>query len=224
MEQRRIPTPMSSGAATQELARRSRRRRLRRLILLGILVAVAATGSVLVLTGKAVLPVASEQIYPIRYREYVATAARQYGVDPYLVAAVIKAESGYDPVAVSTAGAVGLMQLMPDTAKWVVSLKNWKGGEKPQLTDPNDNIQLGACYLAYLADNFGGDSTAMLAAYNAGEGTVRDWIQSGGGTKAFDLSDIRFPETRAFVEKVKKYQVLYQRIYPDGVASVGGSV
>jgi len=70
----------------------------------------------------------------------------------------------------------------------VVSLKNWKGGEKPQLTDPNDNIQLGACYLAYLADNFGGDSTAMLAAYNAGEGTVRDWIQSGGGTKAFDLS------------------------------------
>ena len=224
MAQGPAPTPvkpLSSGAATRELARRSRRRRLRRAILLGILLAVVATGSALLLTGKAVLPVVSDKIYPIRYREDIAAAAQQYKVDPYLVAAVTKAESGYDPLAVSSAGAVGLMQLMPDTADWVAGLKSWKGRSKPQLTNPSDNIQLGTCYLAYLADNFGGDSTAVLAAYNAGEGTVRDWIQSVGGAKAFDESDIRFPETRAFVQKVRKYEDLYQRIYPNGVASAG---
>ncbi len=209
--------PLSASEDVKELARRSRRRRLRRTVLFTILVIVIGTVTALVLTGKTVLPAVSERIYPIRYSDYVNSAAQQYAVDPYLVAAVIKAESGYDPLALSSAGAVGLMQLMPDTADWVVSMRTWKGPAKPDLTDPEDNVQLGACYLSYLQDSFAGDDTAALAAYNAGEGTVRDWMKAAGGKESFDESDIRFPETRAFVEKVEKYRDLYMRIYPDGI-------
>jgi soluble lytic murein transglycosylase len=215
---------LAASEATRELARRRRRRRRFRAVLLGILVIVIGVGVGLVLTGKTVLPVVSAKIYPVQYGAYVHDAAERYGVDPYLVAAVIKAESGYDPQAVSSAGAVGLMQLMPDTADWIVTLKGWRGPATPELTSPGDNVQLGACYLAYLEDAFGGDDTASLAAYNAGEGTVREWMKSAGSKEAFDASDIRFPETRAFVTKVNKYRDLYMRIYPDGIVAASRSL
>ena len=96
--------------------------------------------------------------------------AEQYDLDPYLVAAVARTESGWDPEAVSHAGAVGLMQLMPDTAAWITGLESWQGGDDPDLTDPEDSLELGACYLAYLVKYFGGDIRLALAAYNAGPG------------------------------------------------------
>lgn len=209
--------PLSGASVSEELARRSRRRRLRRAILVFILVAVIGGGLALVLTGKAIVPYVSELVYPVRYRDSISASAHKYGVDPYLVASVVKAESGYDPLAISSAGAVGLMQLLPQTANYIAGLRTWKGSEQPDITKPDDNVELGTCYLAYLEKTFGGNDVCALAAYNAGEGTVRGWIDPVGGTRAFDLSSIRYGETLRFVQKVQKYRGLYERIYRNGI-------
>lgn len=196
-------------------ARRSRRRGLLRLAALLAVIAGIVVTVVLVTTGRTVVPVVSEQLYPIRYKEGIARVAERYALDPYLVAAVVNTESGYDPRAVSSAGAVGLMQLMPATAEWITRLGTWRGGDSPDLTDPDDNLELGACYLSFLTETFDGAVRAVLAAYNAGQGVVGGWVDAAGGAGSFGLSDIVYPETRAFVERVERYRELYSRIYPE---------
>jgi soluble lytic murein transglycosylase len=205
------------------LTRRKRRRRLVRLVVYGaVLVAIAITVA-LILTGRAVVPVVSEKLYPIHYRPEIAQAAGQYGLNPYLVAAVVKTESDYNPVAVSKAGAVGLMQLMPDTAQWMSQQSSWQGGVNPNPNDPQQNLDLGACYLLFLLGIFGGKTTPTLAAYNAGQGTVQAWVDAAGGLESFDLTDIEYSETRGFVQRVEHYRDLYSRIYPDAFTSTTGS-
>ena len=108
--------------------------------------------------------------------------SNQYNLDPMLVSAVIEVESGFDPSAVSTRGAVGLMQVLPETAALVGF---------PEAADPATNLEAGCRYLAWLLDSFGGDVELALAAYNAGPGAVRRW-----GTIP------PYRETRAFVARV----------------------
>ncbi len=198
----------------------NRRRGLTRLAALVVLVGMVAL-VVLIATGRTVVPAVSERIYPLHYREIIAHVAERYGLDPFLVAAVVKAESGYDPAALSPAGAVGLMQLMPDTAEWVTSLGSWQGSPEPELTDPADNLELGTCYLEFLTGSFGGEIRPALAAYNAGQGVVGEWVEAAGGEEEFELTDIPYPETRAFVERVEHYRELYSRIYPEAFATIG---
>lgn len=188
---------------------------MRLAVLLALIVAVVVTVVVVATTGRAVVPVVSEQIYPIHYKEGIARVAKRYGLDPYLVAAVVNTESGYDPAAVSSAGAVGLMQVMPSTAEWVTGLRSWRGGQSPDLNDPDDNLELGACYLGYLLEIFEGAVRVALAAYNAGQGVVGEWVKAAGGTDSFGPSDIVYSETRAFVERVEHYRDLYRRIHPE---------
>jgi soluble lytic murein transglycosylase len=185
-----------------------------RLVVLVMVVLGIAVAAVWIAATRAVVPGVSATIYPVHYREGIARVAEQYHLDPYLVAATVQTESGYDPRAVSPAGAVGLMQLMPDTATWITGLESWKGKHAPVLTDPDDNLELGACYLAFLLEHFGGNTRPALAAYNAGQGTVVGWVEAAGGAKAFDLSDIHFPETRDFVQRVEHYRELYTRVHP----------
>lgn len=194
---------------------RTRRRGLLRLAVLLVAVVVLAVVVALIATGQWVVPEVSEQVYPIHYRESIARVAERYDLDPYLVAAVVNTESGYNPEAVSSAGAVGLMQLMPDTADWVTGLPGWRGGDSPNLSNPDDSLELGACYLRYLLDTLGGGTRPALAAYNAGQGVVGRWIAAAGGEDRFDLDDIVYPETRAFVERVERYWELYARVHPD---------
>lgn len=202
---------------------RRKRRRLWRLVALLVVLGGIATAVALIVTGRTVVPVVSETLFPIGYQEDIVRAAEEYGLDPYLVAAVVKTESGFDSEAVSPVGAVGLMQLMPDTAGWLISLDIWQGDSNPRLTDPADNLELGACYLAYLEDRFGEENiAATLAAYNAGPTAVGRWVEAAGGVEAFGLSDIEFPETRTFVERVKRYWLLYTRVHPGIFAGVGG--
>ena len=156
------------------------------------------------LTGRIVVPAVSAKAYPIHYEKEIAAVAAKYKVDPYLLAAVARTESGFDPEAKSHAGAVGLMQLLPTTAKWVTGLDGWKGPKNPALTDPQDSLELGAFYLAYLQRTFD-DPTAVLAAYNAGQNAVRGWIQKAGGAGKFGPEDIPYPETREFVRRVERY-------------------
>jgi soluble lytic murein transglycosylase len=187
-----------------------------------VILAGVVTVVTLVLTGHTVVPGLSERIFPVHYEEDIALAAQKYGQDPYLVAAVVKAESGYDSEAVSRVGAVGLMQVMPDTAAWIVGeLSLWQGDADVDLLDPSDNLELGACYLAYLGQTFGEGTQLTLAAYNAGPGTVAEWIEAAGGQEEFDLADIRFPETRHYVERVEHYRLLYMRIHPDVFDTAG---
>ena len=138
------------------------------------------TLAAVLLTGRLVVPAVSGKVYPIRYEEEIAAVAEQYDIDPYLLAAVARTESGFDPDAESHAGAVGLMQFLPGTAEWVTGLDGWKGPKNPALKNPQDSLELGACYLAYLLRRFD-DPTAAIAAYNAGPNAVAGWIKKVGG-------------------------------------------
>jgi soluble lytic murein transglycosylase len=195
------------------VARRRRRRRFL-LVLVPLLVVVAVAAVVVaLLTGRVIVPAVSGKVYPLHYEKEIAAVAKTYNVDPYLLAAIARTESGFNPDAQSHAGAVGLMQLLPSTAQWVTGLSNWKGPKKPVLTNPQDSLQLGACYLSYLQRTFD-NPTAALAAYNAGQNAVRGWVQKAGGSTSFGLKDIPYPETQQYVQRVQRFQALYEKAHP----------
>jgi soluble lytic murein transglycosylase len=142
--------------------------------------------------------------YPLEYEHIIRGHARNYDLDPALLAAVIYTESRFDPSARSSAGAVGLMQLLPDTAKGI-ALRT--GGERfvvADLLDPEINVRYGSWYLDHLRDRYQ-DTRLALAAYHAGQGNVDEWLRSGGG--------IRFPETRAYVDGVTSVRRVYAKAY-----------
>ncbi len=139
----------------------------------------------------------------MHYKKQISNAAKESGLRQELIAAVIHAESGFNPQAVSKKGAVGLMQLMPSTAKWCAQ-QTGKEYSLQMLYEPEYNVSLGAYYLAYLLDKFGSERAA-LAAYNAGEGNVRRWKEEG-------LKEIPFRETKKYVQKVTYSTAIYERI------------
>jgi soluble lytic murein transglycosylase len=195
-------------------ARANRRRRgVLRLaaLIVGVIVIVVV---IVVVTGKVIVPGISGKMYPIHYQKDIATVAQKYDIDPYLLTAVARTESGFDPSAQSHAGAVGLMQLLPSTAKWVTGLDSWKGPKNPALTSPVDSLELGACYLAYLQGSFD-NPVAALAAYNAGQGIVRQWVKSAGGSDSFGSEDIQYAETREFVSRVQQAKARFEKAHPD---------
>jgi soluble lytic murein transglycosylase len=157
-------------------------------------------------------------LYPLHYEKEIASASARYHVDPYTVAAMAKAESNFDPAARSRVGAVGLMQLMPETAAWIVSRPDWRGGAQADLTDPQTSLDLGAYYLSYLLGRFEGGEVEALAAYNAGEGTVGGWLSKrlarDPAAGALTVGEIPFPETRSFVERVQRYRAVYIKEHP----------
>jgi len=144
--------------------------------------------------------------YPLRYEAIVRTHARNYDLPPALVAAVIYAESKFDASARSDAGAVGLMQLLPDTAQGIAVRTGGNGFVESDLLDPEINVRYGSWYLRHLLGRYHDVRTA-LAAYHAGQGNVDEWIRDGGG--------IRFPETRHYVQTVLDAQRVYADVYGD---------
>jgi soluble lytic murein transglycosylase len=157
-------------------------------------------------TGDPSLPRAFwEMFYPFGWRDEVQDAARRTGLDPYLVAAVVREESSYYPRAVSRAGARGLMQLMPATARLLAP--------EGDLDDPAFNIDLGTRFLAGLMREFG-DVRLALAAYNAGPKRVRQWwtARRGDDIEAF-VEQIPYDETRLYVKKIVLAWDEYRRIY-----------
>jgi peptidoglycan lytic transglycosylase len=168
----------------------------------------------LAVSGDPTLPRAFwEIIYPLGWRNEVADAARRAGLDPYLVAAVVREESSYYPRAVSRAGARGLMQLMPATARPMADLRGlaFEGGSL--LDDPRANLDMGASFLAGLLKEFG-DPHLALAAYNAGPKRARDWWKSRrtNDMEAW-VEQIPYDETRHYVKRVTLSWEEYRRIY-----------
>ena len=151
--------------------------------------------------------------YPRGYSEYVTIYAEKYGVPETLVYAVIRTESDFESGAVSGAGAVGLMQLMPSTFKWLTDDMLFEHLESGMLYDPETNIRYGTYCLSYLYDRYGRWDLA-IAAYNGGLGNVDEWLEDDryadgeGG-----LKKIPFKETRQFVSRVTEAWEMYERLY-----------
>lgn len=161
-------------------------------------------------------PSIDRALYPREYQAYVERYAKQYDVPENLIYAVIRTESDFDPKAVSSVGAVGLMQMMPSTFRWLSDDMLGEHLEDGMLYDPETNIRYGVYYLRRLYDRYGSWQTAC-AAYNAGNGTVDRWLSDPSLTDLQgNLVPKRIPigETRAYVNKVQKSYRAYSRLYP----------
>ena len=142
--------------------------------------------------------------------------ASMYRVDSNLTAAVIKNESKFRREVHSHRGAVGLMQLMPDTAKWIAGQLGDTEYSEQGLHEPGRNIRYGTWYLSTLQKEFYGNDVLALAAYNAGRGNVQEWIKEKDWPKDFsDIDAIPFEETRDYVRQVLNDQKKYRELYPD---------
>ena len=142
--------------------------------------------------------------YPLEYEQIVVGHAENYDLEPHLLAAVIYQESKFDADAVSSSGAVGLMQLLPETAQGIADRTGGSGWHERDLVDPELNIRYGSWYLRHLLDKYG-DEELALAAYNAGQANVDRWREQGVG--------IQFDETRHYVRRVQKLKAIYARAY-----------
>jgi soluble lytic murein transglycosylase len=143
--------------------------------------------------------------YPLEYEQLIQASARRRDLDPALVAAVIYAESRFDPNVRSSAGAVGLMQILPETAQFIARETDGEDFVLADLRDPEINVRYGTWLLDYLRDYYDGDISNALAAYHAGPGAVDEWRRRGQG--------IAFPETEAYVREVARVRRIYERAY-----------
>ena len=130
-----------------------------------------------------------------------------------MILAVIRAESSFDPNAVSRVGAKGLMQLMPDTFSWLCKEALNEPHNAQKIEDPATNVRYGTYYLSYLYEKFGSWRVA-LAAYNAGEGRAKEWLNDPTLTLDGTLRRIPFPETAAYVKKTLNFYVDYLDAHP----------
>ncbi|MEN3311270.1 MAG: soluble lytic murein transglycosylase [Actinomycetota bacterium] len=142
--------------------------------------------------------------YPLSYQQIVLGHARNYHLNPALLAAVIYQESKFKANARSTSGAIGLMQLLPDTAKGIAVHTGGSQFRVEDLFNPELNVRYGSWYLRHLLDKYGDEQDA-LAAYNAGQNNVDRWRRAGEG--------IQFAETRAYVKRVEELKRIYRRAY-----------
>jgi len=173
----------------------------------------------------------TKSLYPIKYESYVEKAAKEHNVDICLVYGVIRNESNFNPDVVSGAGAIGLMQIMPDTFTW---LQNYRADFEPdklmksnKLYDPKINIDYGTYFLRYLLDKYDGDKSLTICAYNAGYGNVDAWIADGTIPNGnVSPEDVPFTETSNYLARVTESMEMYRELYfsklesyPDGNAS-----
>ncbi len=154
--------------------------------------------------------------HPLPYYNLTSKYAAAYNQDPFLISAMIKAESNFQPRAVSEKGARGLMQIMPETGQSVAAQLDYPNFSVDLLFIPEININIGACYLADLDHEFDGNMILMLAAYNGGIGNVMEWIAADKSGGINEIDQIPFPETRHYIKKVLKYHKIYTRLYGQG--------
>jgi soluble lytic murein transglycosylase len=215
---------MSTRRATAPAAARPRARRnpprrsasrahvVRRRIIAAV-VAITTLGLAGVLLYPVLHHAVKEITLPLRHEDIIRQQAARKHLDPALIAAVIYAESKFNARDSST-GAKGLMQIQPDTARFIARRSGGTAFSVADLSDPQTNISYGSYYLRYLLDGYRGNATLALAAYNGGETNVDAWIRkSGRGLAGFRASDIPFAETRAYVDRVLQARRDYRDNY-----------
>lgn len=159
------------------------------------------------------LYIAGKSLYPLKYEDLVEKYSKRYDLDPFLVLAVIKVESGFRYNAVSHKNARGLMQITEGTGKWGADKLGLKDYSAEKLFDPEANIHIGCWYLNSLYKQFG-DTELVLAAYNAGSGNVTKWL--GDDELSPDgktLDRIPYKETEKYIRKVKNSYTIYKKLY-----------
>lgn len=181
-----------------------------------LLIALAIVGALGYLAADYFEKGYRELALPLRHDDIIRQQARDKDLDPALIAAVIYQESRFRPRE-SAAGAQGLMQILPSTAKYIAHKSGGTKFETGDLATPQINIAYGSWYLKYLLQTYDGDELTALAAYNAGEGRVNQWLRESGkaGGSIRDAQEIPFAETRDYVKSVMgardRYRVEYAR-------------
>ena len=154
-----------------------------------------------------------KHLYPIKYEEYVTKYSNELNIDPMLSYAIIKTESNFKEDVISKSGAIGLMQLMDNTAKEQAEKLNGEYTNET-LLNPEKNILLGLNYFSTLLDKFNQNYILAFTAYNAGLGNVQKWILNGtikeDGT---DIENIPFKETNMYVRKIINNYEMYKKLY-----------
>ena len=183
----------------------------RYIIIISIIIGSILLGAIIDFSWGSI----EKKISPQKYSDYVRQYAYEYNVPESLIYAVIKVESNFDPNAYSSAGAMGLMQMMPSTFNEMTSDKYLgEGLDSDELFDPEVSIRYGTYYLKYLHGYFEGNWDNALAAYNGGMGNVKKWLSDseysdGNG----NLTYIPFEETRDYVKKVQNAREIYKELY-----------
>lgn len=150
--------------------------------------------------------------YPTKYSETIERVAGEYQISAALVASIANAESGFNENAVSKKGAVGIMQIMPETARWLADKMHIEFSED-MLKDAEFNIQMGAFYISYLKEIFS-NQKVVLCAYNAGIGNVKKWLKDDRySNDGQSLKEIPFKETKNYVNRVLKNNYYYKKKY-----------
>ena len=155
-----------------------------------------------------------ERLYPLPYEDELRGRARPHELDPFLVAGLIRQESEFNPRAVSRAGAMGLMQLMPSTGSGLARRLGVAGFSKRRLHDPDTSLRLGTFHLKEVVERYQGDLELTLAAYNAGESRANRWVQWADFEEPGEFVEtIPFTETRGYVQSVLRNRDMYRRLY-----------
>lgn len=198
--------------ATEFERMRARRRKKRRSPLFPALCVVLL---LVIIAGTALLlrpePQPPQDVYPVKYAAEVSAAAEEFDLEPAYLYAIILAESSFRPTAESSVGALGLMQIMPDTGKWLAGKFDMADTYTPDmLTDPAVNVRFGSWYLRFLLDRYDGDKRCASAAYHAGQGTVDRWLADPTySPDGRTLAVIAYDSTNNYVNKVLKYYEKY---------------
>ncbi len=154
-------------------------------------------------------------VIEVRYKDIIDDAAKDYGLDKNMLYALIFTESKFNPSAKSDKGAMGLMQITPDTALWCAE-KLGDPNLASEITVPEINIKVGTFYLDYLIKRYNGNETLALAAYNAGAGNVDKWLTDEKfSPDGKTLTETPFPETTDYIKKISLYKKIYTFLYGD---------
>lgn len=157
-------------------------------------------------------------VYMWDYQQDIVTYSKKNNVDPFLVAAIIKNESNFKHDAVSKVGAVGLMQIMPETGRWIAEQMGLENYQDSDLYQTRKNIRMGCWYVGELEHEFQHNLVLLMVAYNAGRGQTHEWMQENGWDYYFnDIKSIPYSDTREYVAKVMQDRDKYYLLYKDKI-------
>ncbi|MBQ8150679.1 MAG: transglycosylase SLT domain-containing protein [Clostridia bacterium] len=197
---------------------------------LGVLAFAAVLATVLLWVGQLQNDQKLEKVYlaraqaqqrvadehPYEYRELIEAQAEQYNLHPAFVAAIVLNESSFRPGVKSSADAMGLMQIRPDTGEYINRALDLPGYNHEMLYDPDTNIRFGCYYLGEMSQRFGGDPVLVAAAYNAGPTNVQNWLNNStysADRRTIPIENIPFGDTQTYARRVLRDYAAYKRLY-----------